>query len=267
MSLTYLEAFDKALGDYKKQEKRNCPFGFFSKIRHSDAYTADRDIVLQELRRKLESILRDESKSDKDSQQAIIDYLKAKSTVYYNHSFSMYLLDQLEQRFPGYDWQQYNPQSVVFYHGTLYRGCPNDPKEVFKAGLKATYPVRDPNKVVSIATLGNGIATSKDWPIARQYVSHYGEYTGYIGGFLYHINYRGNEGVDIAKTMAKRGDWISYFFCAEKREVSIMHRIMPKDIIGCENFKDGNGSWMENPSYEPTTKVSAQSTITTAKPQ
>jgi hypothetical protein len=66
--------------------------------------------------------------------------------------------------------------------------------------------------------------------------------------------------------MAKRGNWISHFFCAGKQEVSIMHHIKPEDIIGCENFKDGNGSWIENPWYESTAKISARSTITIAKP-
>lgn len=186
--------------------------------------------------------------------QFIIAYLKTRTIN--THSFASYLIDLLKEEYPFDHWEQYDPKKVIFFQGLLYHGTTVTPEIIFKQGLQ---PANKSHKIeyYSSTTSGSiGVSTSKDKKIAYYYaLPHPRLNNNYTNerpwepfGYIYKINYRGYEGIDIDETQSARLGKTFHLI----QEVNVVHTIDPYDIVGAWKIHRDKSpeEWISNPSYD-----------------
>ncbi|STX28303.1 Uncharacterised protein [Legionella beliardensis] len=241
--MTYLVAFQKAYTDYVTQSQRQgYTFGWFSSLRHSRSFYPHIEDLFNELK-----------KADNlEAQKAIVEgYLKSPKTKFNNHSFSIYLLKYLTEKFPNESWEEYYPKDkqIAFYTGILYRGTLQSPQDALKKGISSKTSPRI-EEFAQHTSMAVGISTSKSKGIAAKYRTSTfstGKGVYFETGYLYKINYRGLGGIDINKTLEVRNDSITMTIGQDKQEVNIVDTIPTEDIVGYWDQKD---VWHENTEYK-----------------
>lgn len=233
----YLNCFERALNNYCNQKPRiGYTFTLFTKFRHSfKEYPA-----LSQLKAHLEQSNEDQHK------QLIVNFLKTNPLN--DHSFGMYLLDELISDFPDEQWLDFHPKPIILFQGYLYRGSLQKYSDAFVNGMQCGSSDKIENYIKD-ANFGVGISTSTSLNVAREYQN-----TVYIAGtsgvvqkgYVYKVNYRGTQGIDITRTHLERGNCMSAFFASRKKEINIIGDIPAKDIMGCWNTK---GEYYPNPNY------------------
>jgi len=252
--MKYNEVFEEALSHYTKEVKRPGYLnGWFTGIRHS-----------RTLYPHIKKLQADLSNPNQDSKTVLESYFKDPKTKFNNHSFSLYLIDALEEHVPDEYWGRFYPKhkQVIFYSGTVYRGTMQAPRSAFNNGITAHTTPRLEDYVYD-TSMGTGVSTSTDKSVAQGYSVkvHGGKEAPQVSyGWTYKINYRNLGGVDIIQSHKARNNRaiLAITRCEEKREINVIGKIEPQDIVGCWNHA---GKWIENKNYQENRKVEEPKTF------
>lgn len=243
----YITNYNQAFTNYSAQSERHgYPMGFFSFIRHRDCANKKAHIV---------SLEKNLNVDDISAKSSLERFFSDPDTTFNNHSFSLYLLDELSKSYPDENWERFYPvvKKAVYYTGQLYRGSLQIPIDAFINGMKGS----SSDKIEDYTNDTNfdvGVSTSKKIEVAKSYtITTMQTMKGahYAYGYLYEINYRGIGGVDIIETLKARGNDLSAEVASHKAEVNIIDSISPKDIEGCW---DRNDIFFPNPKYKTDRK-------------
>ncbi|MCF6766204.1 hypothetical protein L3V82_10510 [Thiotrichales bacterium 19S3-7] len=248
MTKSYVEIFNLAFEAYSNAKERDgYPNGFLTFFRHS----LKKNDHLNNLENNL--IQQD---NDEKSMALLREYFKSERTTFNNHSFSLYLLDMLEEYRPlDENWQECYPndKKIVFYTGRLYRGTLQGSRDAFTNGIvcEESHAIED---YASDTPCGIGVSTSKEEKIASGYANkiyrHHSQVKAVeLSGYTYHINYRDTGGIDLEATHRQRGNGIvlNVTRVKDKKEVNIIGKISPEDIEGCYCHKTKR--FIPNPHY------------------
>lgn len=176
---------------------------------------------------------------------------------FHNHSFNTYLVDELIASFPDAGWEIYEPKPLEFYQGELYRGTLQQPDDAFKNGMRTDFSdsIEDYAQTTSYSV---GVSTSKSVTTAGSYqnfVQGCEARARIVSGYLYKINYRDSDGIDIVATCEKRNSSVGYQ-TKYKAEVNIIGAISSEDIVGAGRIVDGRFQLtIPNPNYQEDKQV------------
>jgi len=261
--LSYLQIYQQALDHYIAQTERThpslidknikkiYPFGFFSRLRHSQKEY----VALQHLREQLAQ----QAEQGIAATQIIRAHFTDKKNKWNNHSFNNYLLDEIRKSVSNEtwekDWQCFDKKPIVYYKGFLFRGTNYPPEKGFHLGLYENNTSKSLEKYIKDMSGAIGISTSKSFDIAHYYalphinLKNEAQQTWYES-YIYLIDYQGELGIDLKATFKRRHQILSAFFSANKEEVNVIHSIPAHDIIGAFYVNRSNKiNWQRNPDY------------------
>lgn len=251
MQNRYLDVFQRARQYYLAQTPRlGYPNGWFTWFRHG----LSKHPYLENLHSELSS-----ERDDARAQEIIKTHFR-EHPQFHNHSFNTYFLDELLRAFPLEDWQRFHPRPIVFYRGKLYRGSQLTPDVVFKNGFIEENSSLCLDDYVQVCNGSVGVSTTKLESVARAYalppitINKLNDPSANITGvgYVYEIDYRGCEGIDVTATNIKRNNMI----VGDKQEVNIVGRILPQDIVCAWKLTQGilsiESKKIINTLYDPT---------------
>jgi hypothetical protein len=224
----YLDSINIASENYGKQEERpGYKRGWLSWLRH---FNAKNNPVVKKLKDSVEAC-------EQDSQAKEIIEAHFKENQFNNHSFSIYLLDELLKNFPTENWAQYQPKPVVFFQGTVFRGTQIPPEIVFKHGFSDRNPSKNLDNYISDFNGSVGVSTTKELAIAKSYAlprlrksdMDYSDAEPY--GYIYKITCRSNTAIDLEATHIKRNNLLGAKLSKGKAEVNIVGNIKACDVM------------------------------------
>lgn len=260
----YLESFEKAKEAYVKQKNRpGYVRGFFSGWRHGttlNQYATELHVQLKQEEK--EEISKDIIK------KVFIEHKKE----FNNHSFMLYLLDELVKDFPNEGWEQFNPKPIKLYKGEVYRGTDANPDTIFAKGFKEYSVSENLEDYTCYNTGSRGISTSKSYHVAQTYAlplvrpqHDCSLMEARSEGYVYIINYRGNTGIDIDATSLERAKHTGSNPKTGKKEVNVVGAIKPSDIVCAVLFRRNAMNHPEiveridNPAYQDEQKEDNES--------
>ncbi len=223
--------------------------GWFSFLRHRGNHKS------------LKQLQKDILASPDQLETLIKDHLLKRKKAANNHSFVMYLLDELKNAYPEQDWSQFDPKPLVMGNGLLYRGTASSPTHVFRNGFLDYNPSEKIDDYLADMNGSVGISTTRDFSIAHTYALpriqlHCGDITNnndiHLQSYIYKINYRGLSGIDIEGTAKARSKRFSAWCAQSKKEINIIGKIETADIEGAwKVFRDNREKvWIPNPHYK-----------------
>lgn len=195
----------------------------------------------------LESQLED-IQDDNTARQLIMRAFK--ELTFNNHSFLAFLYDELcESHFNEIRlWNKLNPNPIVLYRGTLYRGEDRGPyltdagePGIFKTGFEPLKKIHYIEQAICVNTGSYGVSTSKDFNKVKHYP------------YVYKIEYYGTLGVDVCATQSARGGTLidpeTRLNLSFLKEVNILGYVPPHAIKGCLENKRFLGA-IEHKTYK-----------------
>jgi hypothetical protein len=211
--VNYVEIFDRAFGYYKKQDKRQgySP-GLFTNWRHSrKLYPA-----LKSFYTDLQSAFN--SGQDENTIAVIKKHLTELSKK--NHSFSMYMIDELMKYERAHSWEEFDPKRIVLSKTKyVYRGSLQTPEDAEAVGYiqcpQRESEIIDIENYVSVRNWGYGVSTSKNYDTALDYASVCHINGRHTPGYVYAIDVSKFWGIDIAETQTLRYGY------AHQRDISM----------------------------------------------
>ncbi|NNM59565.1 MAG: hypothetical protein HKM04_07085 [Legionellales bacterium] len=255
----YLAIFKNALARYCRRENRGgYQFGIFAKFRHS-ASLYPRLASLQE---ELESPV-----SENEKKKAVCRFLRSPETTFHNHSFSLYLLDELVALFPEQHWETFYPanKKLVFYSGNLYKGMQigrSELNQIFENGLMPQQSSTLIDDYVNDDNLCLGITMSKrkESAIAQATGVSVQRSRDFVtsaprNGYLLKVNYQGKGGLDILETLKQRGKQFGDWVKSGKNRIAVIDKIPASHIEGAwfvSHDKGISNIYIPNKNYEET---------------
>jgi hypothetical protein len=252
----YSEIYQLALQGYTNQaaERPGYKKTWFSWLRHS--YKPYPHI--EKLKEDLTA-----AADDAAAKLILAAYFKDSKTKFKHHSFSRFLLDQLQMQFRSEQWEAHDPTPIVFYRHDkdqrLYRGTEQNPQDAFKNGMLDQAPKDKINPYLKTSSFNVGISTTKDYKIAEGYAMQ-AWLTPTAKGmifraskpvYIYEIDYRDGNGIDImATTLARQANSIERFDASQKDEVNILQKILPEDIVGVWEVTVKEKHFIKNSAYQ-----------------
>ncbi len=253
----YLANFNSALARYCRQENRSgYRFGLFSKFRHS-ASLYPRIAKLQEA---LSARV-----SEAEKKKALCRYFRSPETTFKNHSFSLYLLDELVAEFPYERWSAFYPanKKLVFYSGDLYKGMQIGRAElehIFEKGLTPEHSSNQIDDYANDKNLRFGIIMNKHKEAAIAAASglsvqrtHDFVTSTVRNGYVLKVNYQGKGALDIIETLKQRGRQLSRWLLSRQNKVAVIDKIPASSIEGAWFVSHEKGisvKYIPNKNYE-----------------
>lgn len=212
------------------------------------------------------------SNSNKEAQLFLEAYLTHKETTFNDHSFSVYLLDALQEDFATENWQRFDPNTLRFYQSSLgsepkylYYGVIVNRHEIFKNGIFDPNPFSSLSNYLSGFTwFTYGVAMTKryeyaefqaklPWQIKTSTIVWYREISD---TYVFKINYRGKKAIDVEESNKalvnnRRGGLSALTHDPINQEVIAIGHVSTKDIVGAYGlYKSKNPDWYPNPNYQ-----------------